>query len=126
IARFGILPSAVRPPRRRATSPDRCGAAIEVPFFSSPPASHLGTDDHAKPGVTTCGPLRSPPRLEKNATGSGRPSDWGNPAKTSGIVAPTAITSRALAGNPSVESPGPSFDAATLITTSGRSARTEP
>ncbi len=78
------------------------------------------------PGVTTSGFASSPPRLEKNATGSGAVAAVAvRCTNTVGKVAPTEMARVALPGKPTVERPGPSLPALMVITTSGLAARNE-
>jgi hypothetical protein len=103
---------------RQATSPATCGAEKLVPTCISLPVSHAGTVEYAIPGASSSGFAASPPRALHIPTMSGV-ADAPGRANTPGSVDPTARTRSAVAGKPTVESPGPSFPALTVSTTSG-------
>src|SRR5512140_1244229 len=118
-------PVASTPESRRAANPAAYGDAMLVPLSCSWPTAKFGTLEYATPGTTMSGAASSPPRLENVASVEAALSVGDAPANTRGSVAPIESTRDALPGNPAVDSPGPSFDDATVMTTSGCAARIE-
>src|SRR5437867_12860969 len=90
-----------------------------VPPLISLPVSHRGTDENATPGATTSGFASSPPRELHHpiTSGAGGVPGWAGRANDPGNAAPTDSARSAEAGNPMVESPGPSLPALMVNTT---------